>query len=87
MSDNPFYNLKRLATDDHDIAAILDKKTQADLLSARKINLERFEMGLYKIKALLKDPNYESFETLKKHIEETVTKEQQSFYLDTNNMR
>lgn len=58
-------------------AATFDVRTQADLLSMLIDNLDMLERVVYQIKAMLKEPNQENFETLKLQTVERLNASQQ----------
>lgn len=55
-------------------AATFDVRTQADLLSMLIDNLDMLEKGIYQVKAMLKEPNQDNFETLKESVLEKLVK-------------
>lgn len=55
-------------------AATFDVRTQADLLSMLIDNLDMLEKVIYQVKAMLKEPNQDNFETLKESVLEKLVK-------------
>ena len=59
--------------------ATFDQRSQADLICMLNTNLEILELAIFQIKALLKEPNEDNFEELKKRTIERVTTEHKEF--------
>ena len=78
--NDPFDVLHKVVKKDCIDAATFDMRTQADLLCMLVDNLELLEKVVFQIKALLKEPSPENFETCKKELMDKVRQTQ----LDAN---
>ena len=63
--EDPFVFFHKIVKKDALDAATFDAMSQADFLSMMTENLELLEKCLYQVKALLKEPNFATFEEVK----------------------
>lgn len=69
---DPFETLHKIVKKDCIDGATFDSRTQADLICMLLGNLEMLENCIFQIKALLKEPNQDNFESTKTRILEKV---------------